>query len=195
VYGTLWKVLTEYCKALAPLIPFVTEEIYGNLTGVESVHLESWPEPGAVDEELEKEMELARLITEKTHAIRKEEKIKVRQPLATLSTTTTKKLSDDILHVLEEELNIKKVTNTIGEFSIHLDTTLTEDLKLEGAARDLIREIQDLRKQNKYAVNARVQITLPTTAKSLPPKLIEYIKKETLADAVLWGEKVSLSTG
>lgn len=72
VYRTLWTVLTEYSKAMAPLTPFITEEIFRNLTGKESVHLESWPVAGASDEALEKEMDMARQVVEKAHAKRKE---------------------------------------------------------------------------------------------------------------------------
>lgn len=196
VYQTLWTVLTQYCKTLAPLIPFTTEEIYRNLTGRESVHLESWPAGGQIDEALEKEMDMARQVAEKTHAIRKEEKIKVRQPLSALSTTTPAKLSDEILRVLEEELNIKKVTNAEGEFSVKLDTKITDTLKAEGDARDLVREIQVLRKDKGCTINARVSVQLPEKFKNvLTPELLALIQKKTLADTITWGSTLSLSTG
>lgn len=195
LYQTLWTVLTTYCKVLAPLTPFISEEIYRNLTGEESVHLASWPTPGNIDQTLEQEMNLAKKIAEDGHAVRKEKKIKVRQPLAAMGTVTPIKLSDEILAVVGEELNVKKVTNSVGEFAVTLDTTLTDELRSEGMARDLVREIQGLRKEKGCAVNAKIILVLPNSAKSLSEDLIAYIKKETLATSITWAEKLSLSIG
>ena len=195
MYQTLWTVLTEYCMATAPIIPFVTEEIYRNITGKESVHLESWPATGAVDETLEKEMDVARKIVEQGHAIRQEQKMKVRQPLASLTAKTPTVLSSEILHVIEQELNVKKAIHDVGEFSVTLDMTLTDELRQEGTARDLVRQIQGLRKEKGCAIDARIALILPQAAKTLPKELITYIQKETLADSVSWGETLSLSIG
>lgn len=195
MYQTLWTVLTEYCKALAPLIPFITEEIYRNLTGKESVHLESWPVAGVCDDTLEQEMSAARTIVEKAHAIRKEQKIKVRQPLSLCSSVTPVVLSPDVLTVIAEELNVKHVTNTVGEFSVELDTTLTDQLRQEGAARDLVREIQGLRKEKGCSIDAKIKLVLPEKNKTLSPELLSYIKKETLATEISWAEHLSLSIG
>ena len=194
-YQTLWTVLTEYSKALAPLIPFVTEEIYRNLTGHESVHLESWPTIGTSDEALEKEMESAREVVEKAHARRKEEKVKVRQPLASLATVTPIKLSDDTLEVLKGELNVKKITNTVGVFNIDLDFRLNEQLVQEGQARELIREIQQLRKEKGCSIDERIRVGVPPSFKSLSPELLEKVKKETLAQELLWADTLSILTG
>ncbi|MBI2420540.1 MAG: class I tRNA ligase family protein [Candidatus Levybacteria bacterium] len=77
----LWFVLTEYSKLLASFIPFISEEIYTNLTGEESVHLADWPDydETLIDKNLNQEMKQAREIVESVHAKRKEANIKVRQ--------------------------------------------------------------------------------------------------------------------
>lgn len=195
VYQTLWFVLTTYCKVVAPLIPFVTEEIYRNLTGEASVHLTTWPKGGGVDAALEKEMAVARQVVEKAHAIRKEKKIKVRQPLASLTTQTPVKLSDEVCRVVAEEVNVKKVTNTVGDLSVDLDVRLTPQLEAEGDARGLIREIQQLRKEKGCPIDAHITLTLPKDHKSLSKELRTYIQKETLADAITWGDTLTISTG
>lgn len=195
VFQTLWTVLTEYCKILAPLIPFVTEDIYRNLTGEESVHLTLWPEPGKIDASLEKEMALARQVVEKAHAIRKEKKLKVRQPLTALTSQTAQILSDDVCRVVAEELNVKKVVSTAGDFSVDLDLTLTPELIQEGDARELVREIQKLRKEKGCTIDAHITLVLPGDKKSLSKDLIDVIKKETLADTLSWGDALTISTG
>ncbi|MBI3385513.1 isoleucine--tRNA ligase [Candidatus Gottesmanbacteria bacterium] len=194
-YQTLWFVLTQYCKALAPLVPFVTEEIFRNLTGHESVHLESWPSVGPTDEALEKEMQQVHEVVEKVHSIRKEQKIKVRQPLKSLVTVTPIKLSDDSLRVLEEELNVKNVTNTIGDFKVDLDLQLNQELIQEGQARELIRNIQILRKEKGCKIDERVAVVAPKEYQALSGELLETVKRETLTSKLIWGEKLSISTG
>ena len=194
-YQTLWYVLTTYTKILAPLIPFVSEEIFRNLTGKESVHLESWPGIGPMDAVLEKEMETVQEVVEKAHAIRKEKKIKVRQPLSVLTTVTLVKLSDDIQRVLQEELNVKKVTNTVGDLSVDLDLQLTPELKTEGEARELVRQIQKLRKEKGCTIDAHITLTLPKDNKSLSKDMLTYIQKETLTKAITWGDTLTISIG
>ena len=82
-FWTLHTCLVTVSKLLAPLIPFVTDEIYDNLDGSEpSVHLCDWPEAGERDEKLEWQMEVAREAVELGRSARAQAKIKVRQPLA-----------------------------------------------------------------------------------------------------------------
>ncbi len=82
-FWTLHTCLVAVSKLLAPLIPFVTDEIYDNLDGTEpSVHLCDWPEPGERDERLEWQMDVARDAVELGRSARAQAKIKVRQPLA-----------------------------------------------------------------------------------------------------------------
>lgn len=201
-YQTLWTVLTEYCKALAPLVPFVTEEIYRNLTGEESVHLQDWPVvnkkllDSKLEMEFEEEMEFAREIVEKAHAIRKENQINLRQPLASLATVTPVSLSKEVQDILKRELNVQKVNARKGNtVEATLDLQLTDELRHMGQARELIRQIQMLRKEKQCRIDARVTLQLPKTYQSMSSQLIEYVKQKTLVDSITWGNSSVLSLG
>jgi len=200
VYQTLWTVLTTYCKALAPLIPFITEEIYRNLTGEESIHLTNWPEPdeGSEDIGLENDMAFARLIVEKIHAQRKSVKIPVRQPLETVTVYPNRKsLASDLEQVILNEVNIKflKWGHLEKEIKVELDTNITPTLKAEGQARELVRDIQMLRKEKGCTIDAHISATLPKLAAKLSKELLAYIQKETLVDSISWGDTLTISTG
>ena len=86
-YQTCYEVLLTVTKLLAPVAPFITEAIYRNLTGDESVHLDYWPEVVATNknQELIEQMKQVRKIVELGLALRKEKQIKVKQPLASLT--------------------------------------------------------------------------------------------------------------
>ena len=190
-HATLYYVLTNLCKVLAPFNPFITEEIYKNLTGKESVHLESWPNsnPSLIDENLETEMAVARLVCEQGHSIRKENNLKVRQPLSKLTYLYTQKLSSEIESVIAEELNVKSVEfKKNSELKTVLDLALTPSLLEEGQARDIVREIQGLRKDLSCAVDEHVGVEL----KDWPKSFEDYIKKETLAKSLKIGEKTDI---
>lgn len=196
-YAVLWEVLVSLCQLLAPFTPFLSEEIYKNLTGEESVHLSDWPTVGAVDAQLEKDMVLARQVVEKAHAVRKEHSVKVRVPLATLTYKADRPLSPDIEQVIAGETNVKKLVyaGASSDVEAALDLVLTDALKAEGEARETIRAIQMLRKEKGCTINGRISIELPQTLKHLEKDLIAYIQKETLADGVTWGEQLTISTG
>ncbi len=201
-YQALWTVLTEYTKALAPLIPFITEEIYRNLTGEESVHLASWPEvkKNLMDEELEHDMDVARKVIESAHATRKLHQIKVRQPLPNLSYDLPERLSEEIELLISQETNVKHIEHHASpepndKIVISLNTEITPELKLEGDARGLMREIQMLRKEKGCKIDERVSLTLPEVYKSLPADLLSDVKRETLADTITWGDQLSIVSG
>ena len=115
-YVTLYRVLTTLIKVAAPFVPFVTEEIYQNLVvgldkeAVESLHLCAWPQVDetAIDENLEKEMDLAYSIVKLGRSARNGANIKNRQPLSKmlLSTDAIPTYYGDII---KDELNIKEV--------------------------------------------------------------------------------------
>jgi isoleucyl-tRNA synthetase len=199
-YQTLWTVLTTYCTALAPLIPFVTEEIFRNLTGKESVHLESWPVSRKPDTALENDMFFARQVVERILAKRKEVKIPVRQPLGMVSIKIPRKeLPEEITRIISDEVNIKDIqfitAGDAKDIEITLDTEITPELKAEGDARQLVREVQGLRKEKGCSIDAKISLVLPERNKNLSDALLSYIKKQTLASSVTWAENLSLSIG
>lgn len=188
-YKTCYHVLVTLCKLLAPVTPFISDEMYRNLTGGLSVHLENWPEADKrqIVKKLEQEMQIAREISQKAHAQRKEFQIKVRQPLAQYQYSGPK-LSTEIEKIIASEINVKKVLN--GGKNI-LDTKITPELAVEGKARDIIRDIQVARKEADCKLDEKVQVILPTWPKEFEVE----IKKQTLASNLVTGPKLTIVKG
>ncbi|OGN63664.1 MAG: isoleucine--tRNA ligase [Chlamydiae bacterium RIFCSPHIGHO2_12_FULL_49_9] len=117
-FETLYTVLLELTKVAAPFVPFLSDAIYRELkiaSMPESVHLTAFPEyqGNLRDEELEKEVAAAQAAVSLGHSLRKEHKLKVRQPLAKAHLITA---NSDLLHSLKkqsqliaDELNVKEV--------------------------------------------------------------------------------------
>ena len=184
-YQTTYFVLLTLTKLLAPFIPFLAEEIYKNLCDNESVHLENWPEvkEDLIDNNLEQEMVFVREVVEKGHALRKEAGIKVRQPLNKFTIYNLQFTIDrELVRLIKDELNVKEVEMVEGkeELKVELDTTLTPELKEEGEARDIIREIQEARKEAGCGLSEKIDVGLP----SWPKGFEEEIKKKTLANSL-----------
>ena len=186
--STLYGILITLCKITAPFMPFLADEIYKNLTQEESVHLANFPkgDRSLLNEKLLEEMDLARQITEDAHAKRKLAGLKIRQPLASLS-YSGKKLTKDIEPIIADEINVKKVnyTKTGG---VKLDTKITKELKEEGEARDIIRQIQQLRKEAGCELNESISVSLPAWPKAFE----EQIKKETLTVKIIKSENIEI---
>lgn len=199
-YTTLWTVLTEYTKALAPLIPFITEEIYRNLTGEVSVHLADWPniDEKRIDQELDQLMDFLRKVVEAAHAKRKELGLPVRQPLAkaTIYSNSVKELPPDWLNIFLQELNVKVgvLTSTDKELSVEFDTEITPELKAEGDARKLVREIQMRRREKGCRIDERVTLVLPEALKSSLTNQLADVQRETLATTITWGDHTDVVT-
>jgi isoleucyl-tRNA synthetase len=187
-YQTLWIVLTTYLKVLAPMIPYMADEIYTNLTQEDSVHLSEWPSLDYVkDDALEKQMTRAMKVSGELHAARKADGRKVRQPLGS-AVYSGEKLPSGIESLIRDEVNIKDITNNPKSkvSGSVLDTTITQELKEEGEARDLIRKIQDKRKEAGVAFDSQITVYAPTW----PKKFEGLIKQETLAKNLIKGETI-----
>ena len=211
-YQTLHHVLVELSKLMAPFTPFIAEEIYKNLTGEEparnathsvaggSVHLAEFPvaEEKLIDEKLNRNMAAVREIISIGLQKRAEAKIKVRQPLASVSLSSNKfkELFDTISdpkdktfmeHIIIKELNVKSVSMNIlqsiqkSDEPIIIDIKITEDLELEGQAREIIRHIQQMRKEAGYEVDNRIKVSY-SGASEVFNKFGKEISKEVLAD-------------
>ena len=112
VYVTTYEVLEGLCRMIAPVVPFVTDEIYTKLTGEKSVHLAEYPKYNQklIDEHVEKRMDLVRDLISIGRNAREAAKIKVRQPLnEVLIDGKNKDIISDLVALIEEELNVKKV--------------------------------------------------------------------------------------
>ena len=121
-YRTLYEVLTTLARLLAPLTPYLAEDIWRNLVGEldagasESVHLARWPvaDPLLIDESLNHEMQLVQRVASLGRAARSGAGIKVRQPLPSVSVAVRSAQDADAVdrhrNTIAEELNVKSVT-------------------------------------------------------------------------------------
>ena len=200
-YATAYETLLTTSTLMAPMAPFLAERVYQNLTAArddlpESVHLAAWPavDSDAIDETLEEHMSLVRDIVEKGHAARKDAGIKVRQPLASVTITQAGPRgfdTDGELHqLIMAELNVKAVSFDTGgsDDPVVLDTELTEALREEGAARDLIRDIQVLRKKTGLTPTDHIQVYAP----SWPAAFEEQILATTRATSLHEGDELRI---
>ncbi len=191
-------VLSVFTRLLAPLTPFITERVYQNLyTNVDSVHLSLWPDRdvGLVDAMLLENMHTVRVLVERCHAIRKSLQIKLRQPLASVSITYGKELSEPFIEVLRDEVNVVRVSYEKGEgLDVSFDTQLTEELKSIGSMRELVRDIQLLRKEKGCRIDERIALTLPYAYKSFSQELVTRIQKETLSDTITWATQLFIAS-
>ena len=274
VYKTTYDVLTNFVKLVAPIAPFITDDIYTKLTGEESVHLSDFPkyDESKVNLEIEKKMDLVRDLITLGRNARENSKIKVRQPISeVILDGKNEKLIGDLTNLIEEELNVKKVTFTpelvkymtlevkpnfkvcgkmfgknINEYGkellkltqddinslskgnsiiirfmdedlevtpemvdirvnskegydaaylndnfIVIDTTLTDNLILEGYAREIVSKVQNLRKESDFEVENRINLYYDGEIDDVLSKFTDYIKKETLSLEII---KTTLDT-
>jgi isoleucyl-tRNA synthetase len=187
-------VLVTLSQILAPFNPFISEIVYKNLTGQESVHLSSWPKGQALnneDEQILEKMRFVRQICELGHSQRKKLNIKVRQPLQSIEVKCQgKKLDQELIELIKAELNIKKVIFKKGKkLKVKLNTVITPDLENEGEAREIIRQIQNARKKSNCKLDQLVNVYLP----SWPKEFAEEIKTKTLAKELKKGKKLKIS--
>ncbi len=259
-YETLYEVLVTLSQVVAPFMPFVTEEIYKNLTSQESVHLTDFPtaDSSLIDTDLNHDMDLCQKIINLGLSLRTAQKIRVRQPLQSISTGES--LSDYYKDIIKEELNVKEVlevdsssiakkickpngrligpkfgknvkdiisqakvgnfeeidenTVKVGEFIlkgdefeiayvteweadniesgfgmvISMNLEITEELRTEWYARDIVRHIQEARREAGYEVDDRISVALTPPLsqeeRELTPiiaKFWNYIEWETLS--------------
>lgn len=274
-FETLYFVLLELCKIAAPFIPYITEAIYQNLRQEEmseSVHLADFPVyQGAFrDEELESGMEAVQLAVSLGHGLRKEHKIKVRQPLGQAHIACTddraRHFMESQKHLILDELNVKEVFysshdqrfvtlrakpnfRTLGKkvgkkmpevqkrinaftfkelsdflsrktlsiviegeeieltfedveidrivkegllaanqgyITVALEKNLTEELLLEGLARELVNKLNTMRREQKFDVSDRIIIEIETTPRVKQSFELweDFIRNEVLAAKV-----------
>ncbi|MFK7780661.1 MAG: isoleucine--tRNA ligase, partial [Candidatus Gracilibacteria bacterium] len=254
-YETLYLTLVELTKIIAPFMPFISEFMYKDLTGLKSVHLTDFPtyDDKLINAELNSDTDKIQKIITLGLAWRANNKVRVRQPLNSI--TITDKLDQYYIEIIKEELNVKEVLVVdgnslakqvckpngraigpkfgkdvkfimteaksgnfeilengdvkvgvfeleVGDFElvfetgdkgelieagfgmvIAMDPNITPKLKLEGNARDIVRQIQEARKEADYQVDDRIQISISNTEEILE-KFKDYIQHETLSTIV-----------
>lgn len=210
-YFTLYECLVTLSKLIAPLAPFIAEEIYQNLVrsaypdAPQSVHLCDFPiaDPSKVDDRLVSASRLAMKISSMGRSARSKAGIKVRQPLSRVIIKTRLKAEQEGLECLAsqvlEELNVKRIEFiseeeelmnlplssivTEGGYGIAVDTEISEELKEEGLAREIVRCLQNMRRNAGFDIAD--YIVSYYHADSILSHVIEhlsaYIKQETLS--------------
>ena len=143
---------------MAPVMPFFAESLYLAMrseSDTESVHLCEWPEAGKIDESLIQEMRQVRTLASKGLELREKAGIKLRQPL--LSFTTGVNLRHELKAILADELNVKEVivSEDVNILEDSLNTELTVELKEEGMVRNLVRRVQEWRKEQGLSISDR----------------------------------------
>ena len=256
-FDTLYTVLEVTSRLAAPLLPMITEQVWRGLTGQASVHLTDWPSPQDLpaDDELVADMDAVRSVASVALSIRKANKVRVRQPLSSLTVQAADhQRLDGYREILESEVNVKAVNLeplaaqsfvlrpnaralgprlggkvqevlraaragqfadnpdgtvtsagevlTEGEFEltpavgddtgiryedgriIRLDLTLNAELEAEGIARDVVRGIQESRRDAGFSVSDRISVRLHSSDSAMLNALRthrELIERETLA--------------
>ncbi|MBQ4060790.1 MAG: class I tRNA ligase family protein, partial [Bacilli bacterium] len=140
-----YEVLVGLAKLIAPITPFIAEELYRNLTNEESVHLVDYPicDESLINEHIEKKMDLVRNLISIGRYVREEAKIKVRQPLSeALLDGKNKELISDLISLIEEELNIKKVL-FVDDLNEYMNLSVKPNFKVVGKVfGPMIKEFQ-----------------------------------------------------
>ena len=187
-YKTLHYVMVQFAHVVAPFAPFMADELYRNLTGGKSVHLNDWPKVGHINELVTAEMDGIRSAVNDGLSLRAKSQMKTRQPLASITVSGGQDLGPqklDYLKVLEEELNVKTVKWTSeGEYLVEIDFALTPELISEGLSREVVRLVQSARKDAGLQVDDRINLYLGTKSTELSQSVsvhTDYISSETLA--------------
>ena len=134
VYKTTYNVLVGLSKMIAPIVPFVSENLYTKLTDEESVHLADFPkyDDGLIDLKLEEKMDTVRDLISLGRKIREDVKIKVREPLSeVILDKKQEKLIGDLTTLIEEELNVKQVVFT-NEIDSYINFEIKPNFKVCG---------------------------------------------------------------
>ena len=204
-YMTLYTALVTICKVAAPMIPFMTEDIYQNLVmrvdtkAPKSIHLCDFPEVDEklVDKELEADMDEVLKIVVLGRAARNSANIKNRQPIGNMYVKADKELSDFYKEIIEDELNVKSVEfkDDVSEFSSYsfkpqLKTVGPKYGKQLNAIRNYLSSVDGNEAMNTLKTEGALKFDADGVAVSLAEEdlLIEIAKTEgyvTEADAVV----------
>ena len=182
VYVTTYEVLVGMSQLIAPITPFVSEEIYRNLTGEASVHLSDYPvcNESLLHDALENKMDLVRNLIRIGRNIREEVKIKVREPLAEAFLDQTHEAQlKDLISLIQEELNVKAIrfVSNLGEF---MNFSLKPNFKVVGKIlgskmKEFQKALEDLKEEEitKLQQGESVSIVLDSKDFEVTPEMVE----------------------
>ena len=194
-YMTLYTALVEICKCAAPMIPFMTEEIYQNMVcsidknAPESIHLCDFPvaDEAMIDKKLEDNMEEALDIVVMGRAARNAGAIKNRQPIGTMYVKAAHELNDYFKAIIEDELNVKEVVFkedisdlTSYSFKPQLRTVGPKYGKQLGGIKKYLEEIDGTEAMKQLKSEGALKFTVDGTEISLAEEdlLIDVAQKE-----------------
>jgi isoleucyl-tRNA synthetase len=212
-FYTLVIVIDNLVKFLAPICPFIAEDVHQNVLkkfrkGLESVHMYEFPEPDKrmINKKLEEEMEVVKQISEVSNFARQKVNLKLRWPVKEmLIVTQDKKIKsavEDLKTVLMDMCNVKSVKavtkepkGNFGESEfeknkILLDLSEDKEIFEDRLYRELTRKIQGMRKNCKFVVEDRIKLTLKSDAdneKSLK-KFVKSLKRDVGAKIIEIGK-------
>ncbi len=194
-YNTLNYVLIRICQLLAPWAPFISDITWRQLAAgtdlPKSVHLSDWPSVSKPDEaslKLLEDMTKARqMVINEGLSQRAAAGIKVRQPLAAAKVNLEIENKLEIGQIIAEELNVKDVRWVSSGKTVVLDTKLTPELKREGIVRELVRNIQNARKNADLNVEDRIKLALKSQSPDVE-QAIEQFKDTIFAETLTTGE-------
>lgn len=150
-FDTLYYVLTNLCRALAPFAPFVSDYIYRNLTGGDSVHLQSFPVAVDYDKQIVSDMRRVQMVVSVGKQLREQYKLRNRLPLNTLTVAGTDLSA--YTDIIRDELNVKSVefTASYGDVADAFVYLITPKIgaRLGGALRDIIPAV----KRGEYTIS------------------------------------------
>ncbi|MBP9695053.1 MAG: isoleucine--tRNA ligase [Candidatus Magasanikbacteria bacterium] len=219
--ATMREVLLKLSKVMAPFTPFIAEKIYQESgKQFDSVHLEAWPvvDEKMIDEKVLEDMAVARKVVEMGLALRAEAGVKVRQPLSQLvtasgrdaaqgGTISNEQLTIELKQIIADELNVKEVVSAKelthegwkmkedGGVIVMLNVELTDELKKEGLLREVVRTVNQMRKDAGLTVQDTITLIYKTEDSVLKSVFADYadqLKKQVLAVNIEWGEGVDM---
>jgi len=178
-YSTMSEVLAVLSKLVAPVTPFIAESIFQNITGKESVHLEDWPlvDESKIDIELDSAMVKAQELSTALSAFRKEAGVKVKIPFRTIEYAGDS-LSAELLQIVKDEANIEVLQNRGRSEKYEISGSVGVDNQniAAGEARDIVRRIQQKRKELGASMDQKVKVYLP----EWPNEFEDMIKKKAV---------------
>ena len=209
-YTTLYQCLITLAKLIAPLTPFIAEELYQNLVrpfdkdAPESIHLTDYPlaDLSQVDEKLSTAINLVVKVTSLGRAARAKSNLKVRQPLAKVlvkvRTEDEKASLEQMASQVLDELNVKvlSVVESLpveqhpdwpaveeGGLLVMVDIEISQELLDEGLVRELVHRIQTLRKQAGFDIADHIETYYEggPSVKRVMERFAQYVKQETLS--------------
>ncbi|MDE5615354.1 MAG: isoleucine--tRNA ligase [Alphaproteobacteria bacterium] len=163
-FDTLYSVLTTLTRAMAPFAPFVSEYIYKNLTGGESVHMTDFPTPGVVDGDIVRDMRRVQMVVSAGKQLRENYHLRNRLPLnkLTVAGADLGAYSD----IIKEELNVKSVdfADTVDGVADKFVYLITPRIgaRLGGALKEIIPAV----KKGEYEVSGDTLIVAGHTLNS-----------------------------